>query len=116
MKVEVEHYGRVVAVVLTGDIDAAGAPELRQRLDELLTGGEHNFVIDLSGVPFMDSSGLATLVQLFKRVRIGSGDVRLCGLQPKVRRVLELIRLDRVFDVFDDRGAGVASFPEGDDH
>lgn len=67
-------------------------------------------MIDLSDVAFMDSSGLATLVQLFKRVRICEGDVRLCGLQPKVQRVFELIRLDRVFDSFPGRDEAVASF------
>ena len=100
----------IAVVAVTGEIDASSVPELRSLLDELLGDGQRNFVIDLAAVPFMDSSGLATLVQLFKRVRIGEGDVRLCGLQPKVQRVFELIRLDRVFDSFPDRADAVASY------
>lgn len=114
MDLLLESHGTVVVVAPAGDVDASGTPELRGRLDDLLAQGEHNFVIDLSAVPFMDSSGLATLVQLFKRVRVGAGDVRLCGLQPNVQRILELIRLDRVFDVFPTSADAVASFAAGD--
>ena len=72
--------------------------------------GRQRFVIDLAGVPFMDSSGLATLVQTFKRVRIGEGDVRIAALQDEVLRVFQLVRLDRVFDLYPDAEVAVASF------
>jgi len=106
----------VVVVTVHGFVDAGSVGQLREHLDELLRQGAHRFVIDLTDVPFMDSSGLATLVQTFKRVRIGEGDVRLAGLQDEVRRVFELVRLNRVFDLFPDASAGVASFdvPHGD--
>lgn len=114
MDVEWQTHGDVVAVVLRGDVDAAGTPALREQLDGPLAGGRQNFVIDLSEVGFIDSSGLATVVQLFKRVRIGDGDVRLCGLQADVLRLFELVRLDRVFGLFPDRAAALASFAVGD--
>ncbi|MFQ5595365.1 MAG: STAS domain-containing protein [Anaerolineae bacterium] len=110
MQIKIEPNGMTLVAVVAGDVDAATAPELREKFDELLAEGQQNFVIDLSGVGFMDSSGLAALVQLFKRVRIGHGDVRLCGLQPEVQRVFELTRLDRVFDLFPDRSQALASF------
>ena len=110
MEIKIERNGMVVVAVVAGEVDASTAPGLQEKFDELLAEGQQNFVIDLSDVGFMDSSGLAALVQLFKRVRIGHGDVRLCGLQPEVRRVFELTRLERVFDLFPDRGQAVASF------
>lgn len=110
MEINVERNGSVAVVAVSGEVDAATAPQLRQQFDELLGESQQEFVIDLSQVSFMDSSGLASLVQLFKRVRIGHGDVRLCGLQPEVSRVFELTRLHRVFDVFPDRAAAVSSF------
>ncbi|MFQ5854658.1 MAG: STAS domain-containing protein [Anaerolineae bacterium] len=110
MEIKVERNGAVVVVAVTGDVDAATAPRLREQFDDLLGEGQHKFVIELSEVGFMDSSGLATLVQLFKRVRIGHGDVRLSGTQPEVQRIFELTRLHRVFDIFPDRAGAVASF------
>lgn len=110
MEIRVEQDGTVAVVMVHGDIDAASAAQLRQRFDELLDSGAQHFVIDLSNVAFMDSSGLATLVQLFKRVRIGQGDVRLCGLQPEVRHLFELTRLDRVFEIFPSCQEAIASY------
>lgn len=110
MDVTVDHGETAVVVTPKGDVDASSAPQLRATLDDLLVQGVHNFVIDLSSVEFLDSSGIATLVQLFKRVRIGEGDVRVCGLQAKVQRVFALIRLDRVFDTFEGRAEALASF------
>ncbi len=110
MHIQVERNGTVVIVIVAGEVDAETAPQLRDQFDDLLTRKEQNFVIDLSQVSFMDSSGLASLVQLFKRVRIGHGDVRLCGLQPEVSRIFELTRLHRVFETFPDRAAAVSSF------
>lgn len=110
MHVTTEQVGTVTVVAVEGDIEAGSAPALRDQLDELLAGGAQQFVIDLAGVRFMDSAGIATLVQLFKRVRIGHGDVRLCSLQPSVDKIFRLVRLHRVFDTHEDRAAAVQSF------
>ncbi len=110
VELTVERPGDLALLRVTGDVDAGTVDGLRQRIDELLAAGEHRFVVDLTNVPFMDSAGLATLVQLFKRVRIGEGDVRIAGLQPDVRRIFELVRLTRVFDVYDSADAAVASY------
>ena len=110
MELSVEHRDGVALLTIQGDVDAGSVEGLRQAIDELLAKGDHRFVVDLTGVPFMDSSGLATLVQLFKRVRIGEGDVRLAGLQPDVQHIFKLVRLTRVFDVYDTADAAVASY------
>lgn len=109
MDINVEKEGAIAVVGVSGDVEAATAPALRDSLDTLLGDGYQQFIIDLDNVPFMDSSGLATLVQLFKRVRIGNGDVRLCSIQPPVQRIFELTRLDRVFDIFPGRSEALAS-------
>lgn len=100
----------VTVVAVAGDLDAEGAPDLRHRLDDLLATGRRDFVVDLADVELVDGSGLRALVGFFTRVRIGHGDVRVCALAPRVRRVFELLGLHRVFDTFADRGAAVASF------
>jgi len=112
MEITVNEHRDVAVVTLSGDVDAASAGALRDAFDALVARGQHRFVIDLAGVPFMDSSGLASLVQLFKRVRIGEGDVRVCALQPAVLRIFELVRLTRVFSLFDTAGEAVASYAE----
>jgi anti-sigma B factor antagonist len=86
--------------------------DLNTAFDQLVIRGEQNYVIDLNLVTFMDSSGLAALARMYKRIRIGKGDVRLCCIQPDMRRILELTRFDRVFDIFSNRASAVASFSD----
>ena len=112
MELAVERLDGAALVSVSGDVDAASSHLLRVAFDELVAAGQHRFVIDLAGVPFMDSSGLATLVQLFKRVRIGEGDVRICALQPPVLRIFELVRLTRVFEIFETAEEAYASYHE----
>lgn len=110
MELVVGHREDAALVSLSGDVDAGSVHRLRAAFDTLVADGQHRFVIDLAGVPFMDSAGLAALVQLFKRVRIGEGDVRISGLQPPVLRIFELVRLTRVFALFDTAEQACASY------
>ena len=110
MELVVKRLDCAAVVTVSGDVDASSVHLLRASFDGLVASGQHHFVIDLAGVPFMDSSGLACLVQLFKRVRIGEGDVRICALQPAVLRVFELVRLTRVFEIFETSEDACASY------
>jgi anti-sigma B factor antagonist len=102
MHVTHEALDAATHVIIEGNVDASTSGALREYLDDLLSSGVESFVIDLAKVPFLDSSGLATLVHTFKRVRIGNGDVVLCSLQPDVLSLFELTRLTRVFTICDD--------------
>ena len=101
-----------MVVAVAGEVDATTVVDLHTVFDDLVNRGVQNYAIDLSRVTFMDSSGLAALARLYKRIRIGHGDVRLCSLPPEMRRIIELTRFDRVFDIFDTREAAVASFAD----
>ena len=110
MEIETHRSGTVVIVALSGEVDTTTVADLHTVFDDLVARGERNYVVDLSGVTFMDSAGLAALAKLYKRIRIGHGDVRLCCPQSEMLRIIELTRFDRVFDIFDERDAAVASF------
>ncbi len=106
-----EHVIQIVKVELKERIDAFSAPRLREQMDALLAGGATQFVLDLSEVPFLDSAGMAVLVNLLKRAREAGGDVRLVWPQEEAaRRVLHLTKFDRVFDIFESPEAALESF------
>jgi len=110
MQVDVIKEGDIVIVVVQGELDAETSPDLRSTFEELIGGGANQYVIDLAGITFMDSSGIAALVNLFKRVRIGAGDVKLCGIINEIMKIFQLTRLDRVFDIFETRTEAFDSF------
>lgn len=87
-------------IELEGRIDTFSAPGLRENIDQLLEQEEKYFVVDLAKATFLDSAGLAVLVQLLKRARSNEGDVKIILPEDKnVRRIFELTRFDRVFDI-----------------
>lgn len=100
MQLSVSQVDGTFIVALGGDLDSAQAPELEKAVGQAIAGGQRRIVVDLGQVKFIDSSGLATLIKAFKRVRGAGGNLVLAGLQPPVRRVFDLTRLDKVFDIF----------------
>lgn len=90
--------GDVVKAAVRGDIDLHNSPELRSAfLDVFLPSSPKKLILDLSGVPYMDSSAIAVLVEALQKMRRYGGKVYLTNLQPRVRGLLEIARLDTIF-------------------
>lgn len=93
-----EYIVQIVSVELAGRLDIYEVPVLRKLCDDLIEGGVIHLVFDLSQVEVIDSSGLAILVGVLKRVRMMNGDVRLIWPRSEsAARVLKLTRFDQVF-------------------
>ncbi len=88
-----------VIVRPAGEIDLSCAAMLRQELGRVQNERPRRLIIDLAGVPYMDSSGVATLVEAFQIARRAGTRLILCGLQDKVRSIFEIARLDMVFKI-----------------
>jgi len=86
----------VAVVQPVGRLDLLSASELRQTLIDAVAAGKHRLVVDLAGVPFVDSSGLAALISGLKAARLAGGDLRIARPGQQARTVFELTRLDRV--------------------
>lgn len=88
-------------VVVEGDLDAHTAPALRARLDAVIARAPRSFLyVDLVGVPFIDSTGIGTLVAAHMRLAEGGAGIRLVTTQPRVAKVLSLTGLDAVIPCF----------------
>lgn len=92
---------------------ALGEPtihDLRARLAELVEHQRYNWLLDMEEVTFLDSSGVGALVQAMTSSRNRKGDCRLAALQERARKVLKLVSLLGLFQVFDNVDSGVQSF------
>jgi anti-sigma B factor antagonist len=88
-------------VVLSGDVDLNQSPALHAALVDVAGERPKRLMLDLNGVPYMDSSGLGTLVEVFRRVSSYKGKMVLFGLNPRVRSVFEITKLDKFFTICD---------------
>lgn len=84
-------------LAVNGEVDVATAPRLRERLIQLVNQGRHHVVVDLSGVDFLDSTGLGVLIGALKRVRTHDGELALVCSEPRVLKVFEITGLTKVF-------------------
>lgn len=84
-----------------GKLNLVTAPLVKARIDDLVKAGSARVVVDLSGVGFIDSSGLGALIGSLKSARQAGGDVRIAGAGEQVRAVLRLTNLDRILAPYD---------------
>ena len=97
MDVKVTADGALVAPV--GEIDLGRAPAFREQLVGVQQKKPRRLVVDLGQVPYMDSSGVATLVEAMQTARRSGSKLVLCNLQTRVRSIFEIARLDSVFTI-----------------
>jgi anti-sigma B factor antagonist len=101
--VRVEAAANAVVASVRGEIDLHNSPDLRGVLLELLAKHEpKRLVLNLSQVPYMDSSAIAVLVEALQKIRKSGGRIFLTDLQPRVKGLLEIARLDSIFVVAKD--------------
>ena len=91
--------GARTVVQVTGEIDVYTAPLLREELASLIDAEHRELVVDLTGVGFLDSTGLGVLVGALKKVRTLGGDLRLVINSEKVLKVFRITALTQVFTI-----------------
>ena len=96
-------------LALEGEIDLHESPAVRDELRSLIERKPPRVVVDLSEVSYIDSSGLAVLVEALQRIQDYGGKLALVGLRANVRTVFEIAKLDQVFRIFPTREAGLNS-------
>ena len=96
-QVEGGRPGRSEVISPVGEVDMHESPALRETLLAAVAARPGAVVADLSGVTFMDSSGVATLVEAMKAAKAAGVRFSLCSMSGKVRDVFELARLDKFF-------------------
>lgn len=91
---------RVLLAGAGGDIDVQRSGDFHKALVGLLNEKPSTILVDLSGVTYMDSSGIASLVKVLARTGREKVGLRLCCLPGRVRSIFELTRLDTIFKIF----------------
>ena len=108
------HDQKTIVLSVSGEVDIVRSPGLQTSLQDAIgqVPGKGAVIVDLSGVSYMDSSGVATLVRGLQLSRKKGVGLVLCSLQDRVRSIFEIARLDTVFPIastFDEAVEAAAS-------
>jgi anti-anti-sigma factor len=110
MMATIEKSGDITIVTLA--IDTLDSGNEKRFKKEVIPIFEPNskVILDMREVDFIDSSGLGMLLSCYRHVSATSGELRLCNLNEQVRTLFELVRMHRVFDIYDSRAEAIQSF------
>jgi anti-sigma B factor antagonist len=93
------------------DLDAGNAEEFKKSAAAMIEGCT-KVAMDLSGIGFMDSAGLGAILSVFKKVRANGGQFKLFGLSDEVKALFELVRMQRLLDIYPDQQTALAAFTD----
>ena len=100
-KIGVRVPGDVAIVDLGGTMGVSGDDELPAVVGKLLEEGFRKFLLNLGGVPYLDSGGLASVVRAYVTVTRAGGGLRLCNVSDRIREVINVAKLSSTLQVFD---------------
>ncbi len=107
---DIERDGDLAVLVARRQLQGLGRVVGRRQLDDLLGDGVRRFVLDLSELRSIDSTGVGQVVVAYQKVLEAGGELVVSGMSPAVRRVFEVTLIESLIPSFDDRHAARASF------
>jgi len=99
LEIQKEYKNGVAILHVQGEVDLYSSPQVRKEIINLTREKSPYILVDLQSVRYMDSSGIATLIEGLQQSNKYKGRFALAGLQTNVREVFELTRLDKVFEI-----------------
>lgn len=99
----------VIAHVDARALDASNSGDFKSAISPLLTP-KAKLVFDLGQLEFVDSTGLGALVSCLRKAHGSNGEIKLCALNKPVRALFELVRMHRVFEIFNNPAEAVSSY------
>ena len=108
-QIEESVAGALPVIAVSGEIDVATAPQLRECLHRVIAEGGSTIVLDLLAVTFLDSTALGVLVGALKRCRELGGELHVVVADPRIMKIFEITGLTNVFTITDSLQAAGAS-------
>jgi len=110
MPMKVETKNGLTVCYVEGEIDINTSPGFKKSFDKLISSKAPKVVMSLSKVTYVDSSGLATLVEILKNMRSYGGRLKLSDMSSKIKSLFEITKLDRLFDIVSDEEDAISTF------
>lgn len=108
MEVTLEHIGKLLLVTVSGRLDTGTAPQFDAQLAPELAQLRPHIVVDLSGVLYISSAGLRSILQLVKHTGAQGGRFGVFGAAPHIMEVIEISGFPSLMDIYPDRAAALS--------
>jgi anti-sigma B factor antagonist len=110
LQLTIDKVENVTVVTIPGaTLDASNTKEFKADVAPLLSSGS-KLIFDLHNLKFVDSSGLGAMLSSLRSINGLGGDLKLCAMNKPVRALIELVRMHRVFEIFNTREEALRSF------
>jgi anti-anti-sigma factor len=110
MKILENKINDVLICKTDGEININTSPELRKFFEAIVSNNNKKVLMDFSAVTYVDSSGLATLIEMLQRLKKVGGRLRICNMDQKVKSVFEVTKLYKFFEIFDTQESALKEF------
>lgn len=110
MNIREEKNNDITICALEGEVNINTSPELRKKFMSIIEANEKKILIDLTNVSYLDSSGLATFIEILQRLKKINGRLRFCNINERVRNILEITKLVNLFEIFESREEALKGF------
>lgn len=104
--------GELTVLALDGFLDAHTAPQFEAAIQKEIEAGNIRLVVDASRLTYISSAGLGVFMGFIEEIREKGGDIKICGLTPKVAQVFEILGFNALYDILVDVPAAVRCFAE----
>jgi len=110
MQINEKNTNGVTILVVDGDIDLNSSPTMRQKFDELIEKNISKIIINFQDVSYIDSSGLATVIEMLQRLKKSQGQLRLANLSEKLKNLFEITKIDKLFQMYSSEEEALKDF------
>ena len=104
--------GKLSVLALEGYLDAHTAPEFEKTVQSEFQAGRVQMVVECSRLSYISSAGLGVFMSFIEEIREAGGDIKICGLAPKVFQVFDILGFSALFDIVPDLPAAVQRFQD----
>ncbi|MFL6245711.1 MAG: STAS domain-containing protein [Thermoanaerobaculia bacterium] len=106
------HEGGLTVLALDGFLDAHTAPEFEKAIQSEVDDGHLQLIVDCTRLTYISSAGLGVFMGFIEELRERGGDIKICGLSPKVEQVFEILGFHALYDIVGDVPAAVQRFAD----
>jgi anti-sigma B factor antagonist len=100
-------------IVLEGFVDAHTAPQFENAIQKEIEAGRNRIVVNCEKLNYISSAGLGVFMSFIEEVREQGGDIKICGLTPKVKHTFEILGFQDIFEMLDDQPTAARRFNAG---